>query len=33
MNNAVFLDRDGVISEDPPHYAHRVDQVRIPVAQ
>jgi D-glycero-D-manno-heptose 1,7-bisphosphate phosphatase len=26
---AVFLDRDGVITEDPPHYAHRVDQVRI----
>jgi D,D-heptose 1,7-bisphosphate phosphatase len=29
MKNAVFLDRDGVITEDPPHYAHRVDQVRI----
>ena len=29
MNKAVFLDRDGVITEDPPHYAHRVDQVRI----
>jgi len=26
---AVFLDRDGVITEDPPHYAHRVDQVKI----
>jgi D-glycero-D-manno-heptose 1,7-bisphosphate phosphatase len=26
---AVFLDRDGVITEDPPHYAHRVDQVRV----
>jgi D-glycero-D-manno-heptose 1,7-bisphosphate phosphatase len=29
MKKAVFLDRDGVITEDPPHYAHRVDQVRI----
>jgi D-glycero-D-manno-heptose 1,7-bisphosphate phosphatase len=29
MKNAVFLDRDGVITEDPPHYAHRVDQVQI----
>jgi len=29
MNKVVFLDRDGVITEDPPHYAHRVDQVRI----
>jgi D-glycero-D-manno-heptose 1,7-bisphosphate phosphatase len=29
MNKAVFLDRDGVITEDPPHYAHRVDQVQI----
>lgn len=29
MGKAVFLDRDGVITEDPPHYAHRVDQVQI----
>ena len=29
MIKAVFLDRDGVITEDPPHHAHRVDQVRI----
>jgi D-glycero-D-manno-heptose 1,7-bisphosphate phosphatase len=29
MNKAVFVDRDGVITEDPPHYAHRIDQVRI----
>jgi D-glycero-D-manno-heptose 1,7-bisphosphate phosphatase len=29
MKSAVFLDRDGVITEDPPHYAHRVDQVQI----
>ena len=28
-NKAVFLDRDGVITEDPPHYAHRIDQLRI----
>lgn len=26
MNKAVFLDRDGVITQDPPHYAHRIDQ-------
>ncbi|MHB8164938.1 MAG: D-glycero-beta-D-manno-heptose 1,7-bisphosphate 7-phosphatase [Methanoregula sp.] len=26
---AVFLDRDGVITQDPPHYAHRIDQVQI----
>ena len=29
MNRAVFIDRDGVITEDPPHYAHRSDQLRI----
>lgn len=29
MNRAVFLDRDGVITEDPPHYAHRVDQIKL----
>lgn len=29
MNIAVFLDRDGVINEDPPHYAHRLDQLKI----
>ena len=29
MKKAVFLDRDGVITEDPPHYAHRVDQMHI----
>ncbi len=29
INKAVFLDRDGVITEDPPHYAHRLDQLRI----
>jgi D-glycero-D-manno-heptose 1,7-bisphosphate phosphatase len=26
---AVFIDRDGVITEDPPHYAHRLDQLQI----
>ncbi|MFA4849317.1 MAG: HAD family hydrolase [Methanoregula sp.] len=29
IKKAVFLDRDGVITEDPPHYAHRIDQVQI----
>lgn len=29
MNRAVFLDRDGVITEDPPHYAHRLDQLKL----
>jgi D-glycero-D-manno-heptose 1,7-bisphosphate phosphatase len=27
MNRAVFLDRDGVIIKEPPHYAHRLDQL------
>ncbi len=29
MNRAVFLDRDGVITKDPPHYAHKLDQLRL----
>jgi D-glycero-D-manno-heptose 1,7-bisphosphate phosphatase len=29
MNRAVFLDRDGVITQDPPHYAHRIDQLTL----
>jgi len=29
LRKAVFLDRDGVITEDPPHYAHRLDQLHI----
>lgn len=29
MNKAVFLDRDGVITQDPPHYAHRIDQLEL----
>ena len=28
MNKAVFLDRDGVITQEPPHYAHRVDELK-----
>lgn len=27
MNRAVFLDRDGVITQEPPHYAHRIDEL------
>lgn len=27
MNKAVFLDRDGVITQEPPHYAHRIDEL------
>lgn len=26
---AVFLDRDGVVVKEPPHYAHRIDQLRL----
>jgi D-glycero-D-manno-heptose 1,7-bisphosphate phosphatase len=29
MKPAVFLDRDGVITQDPPHYAHRIDQLAL----
>ena len=29
MKRAVFLDRDGVIVRDPPHYAHRLDQLKL----
>jgi D-glycero-D-manno-heptose 1,7-bisphosphate phosphatase len=28
-NRFIFLDRDGVITADPPHYAHRKDQVHL----
>lgn len=29
MYRAVFLDRDGVITEDPPHYAHLPEQMNL----
>ena len=29
MNKAVFLDRDGVITKEPPQYAHRIDQLEL----
>jgi len=29
LNIAVFLDRDGVLNQDPPHYAHRLDQLEL----
>lgn len=29
MKKAVFLDRDGVITCDPPHYAHRLEQLKL----
>lgn len=29
MRKVVFLDRDGVLNKDPPHYAHRIDQMEM----
>ena len=29
MNRAVFLDRDGVITQEPPHYAHKLSQLEL----
>jgi D-glycero-D-manno-heptose 1,7-bisphosphate phosphatase len=29
MIKTIFLDRDGVITADPPHYAHRIDQLSL----
>lgn len=29
MNKAVFLDRDGVITKEPPYYAHRINQIEL----
>jgi len=29
VNKAVFLDRDGVITKEPPFYAHRIDQLEL----
>ena len=29
MNRAVFLDRDGVITKEPPHYTHKLSQLEL----
>ena len=29
MNRAVFLDRDGVITQEPPHYVHKLSQLEL----
>jgi len=29
VNRAVFLDRDGVITQEPPHYAHELSQLEL----
>jgi len=29
MNRAVFLDRDGVITQEPPYYAHKLSQLEL----
>lgn len=29
MNRAVFLDRDGVMIQEPPHYIYRQDQLKL----
>jgi D-glycero-D-manno-heptose 1,7-bisphosphate phosphatase len=29
MNRAVFLDRDGVITKEPPYYAHKLSQLAL----
>jgi len=29
VNRAVFLDRDGVITKEPPYYAHRLEQLAL----
>ena len=29
MNRAVFLDRDGVITQEPPHYTHELSQLEL----
>jgi len=29
MNKAVFLDRDGVITKEPPYYAHKISQLEL----
>lgn len=29
MNRAVFLDRDGVITQEPPYYAHKLSELEL----
>jgi len=29
MNKVVFLDRDGVITKEPPYYAHKINQLEL----
>ena len=29
MNRAVFLDRDGVITQEPPYYAHKLSDLKL----
>lgn len=29
MNKCVFLDRDGVLNQDPPHYVHKIEDMVI----
>jgi len=29
MNRAIFLDRDGVITQEPPHYTHKLSQLEL----
>jgi len=29
INKAAFLDRDGVLNEDPPHYAHKLSDLHL----
>lgn len=29
MKRAVFLDRDGVVIQEPPHYTYRLDQLKL----
>jgi histidinol-phosphate phosphatase family protein len=29
MNKCIFLDRDGVLNQDPPHYVHKIEDMVI----
>lgn len=29
MHNVIFLDRDGVITQEPPYYAHKINELRL----